>query len=122
MREKVIDGRVLDRVAVGLSGACLVHCVVSLLLVATLTGAGAWFTAPIIHRLGLALALLLGMVALGQGYLAHRALRPALIGAAGIALMALGLVVPHGLPEVCATVAGVSLLALGHLLNSRAHR
>lgn len=110
---------VLDRVAVGLSGLCVLHCVASVVLVSALSVAGDALGDPVFHRVGLGAAMLLAAVALGQGYRAHRALRPALIGVTGVALMALGLVVPHGLAEVIATVAGVTILAAAHLLNTR---
>lgn len=109
----------LDRVAVGLSGLCVLHCVASVVLVSALSVLGDALGDPLIHRVGLAAAMLLAAVALGQGYRAHRAAAPALVGMAGVALMALGLVVSHGLAEVAATVAGVSLLAAAHLLNTR---
>ena len=106
--------------AVGLSGLCVLHCVLSVVLVAALSGFGTFLTDPMIHRLGLAGAVVLGSVALGQGYLMHRAKRPAQVGLVGLMLMALGLVVPHGWAEVAATVAGVSVLAIAHLMNARA--
>lgn len=110
----------LDRMAVGLSGLCVIHCVLSVIFVALLSGAGTFLANPLIHRVGLLGAVLLATFALGQGYMAHRATRPALIGLVGIGLMTLGLFVPHGWAEVAATVAGVSVLAAAHLMNATA--
>lgn len=110
----------LDRMAVGLSGLCVVHCVLSVVLVAALSSAGTFLTDPIIHRVGLLGAVVLAAFALGQGYKKHRAVRPALIGLTGIGLMIVGLFAPHGWVEVAATVAGVSILAVAHLMNARA--
>lgn len=110
----------LDRMAVGLSGLCIVHCVLSVVFVAILSGAGTLLTDPIIHRIGLLGAVMLAALALGQGYMKHRAVRPALIGLSGIGLMIVGLFAPHGWSEVVATVAGVSILAAAHLMNARA--
>jgi MerC mercury resistance protein len=110
----------LDRMAVGLSGLCVLHCVLSVALIAMLSGAGTVLTDPIIHKLGLGGAVILAGVALRQGYLSHGAKMPLGIGLVGLALMALGLVVPHGWPEVAATVAGVTVLAAAHLMNARA--
>ena len=110
----------LDRMAVGLSGLCVVHCLITVVFVALLSGAGTFLTNPLIHRFGLLGAILLAAFALGQGYLSHRALRPAVIGMTGIALMTLGLFAPHGWGEVAATVAGVCVLATAHLMNARA--
>lgn len=109
----------LDRMAVGLSGLCVLHCIASVVLVSLLSALGDVLGDPIIHRAGLAAAMLLAGIALGQGYRTHRALRPALVGMAGVALMALGLVVTHGVAEVAATVVGVMLLAAAHLMNMR---
>lgn len=110
----------LDRMAVGLSGLCVVHCLLSVVFVALLSGAGTFLTNPLIHRFGLFGAIVLAAFALGQGYRSHRALRPALIGVTGIAVMTLGLIVPHGWGEVAATVVGVCVLATAHLMNARA--
>jgi hypothetical protein len=110
----------LDRAAIGLSGLCIVHCVLSVVLVATMTGASSLLADPIIHKVGLVGAIVLGAVALGQGYRRHRATRPLVVGGGGLVLMALGLVVPHGLPEVIVTIVGVTVLALAHLMNVRA--
>ena len=109
----------LDRMAVGLSGLCLVHCVASVVLVSGLAMVGDVLGDPLIHRAGLAGATLLACVALAQGYRAHRAVGPAMLGLCGIALMAFGLVAAHGVAEVAATVIGVTVLAAAHLLNRR---
>lgn len=109
----------LDKVAIGLSGLCVIHCVLSVALVAVLSGSATYLTDPIVHRVGMVGAVLLAAVALRQGYVAHGARRPALLGLAGLTLMAFGLFVPHGWMEVATTVTGVSILALAHLMNVR---
>lgn len=109
----------LDRVAVGLSGLCVLHCIASVVIVSAVSALGDALGDPLIHRVGLAAAVLLASIALGQGYRTHRALFPVLVGLGGIVLMMLGLVVSHGPLEVAATVAGVSMLAIGHLMNGR---
>ena len=110
---------ITDGLAVSLSGLCLVHCVLSLILVPVLAGAAEVLGNPIIHEGGLMLAMLLGALALGQGYLRHRARRPALLGLVGLALMMRALDVPHGGWEAVLTIVGVSVLAVAHLLNAR---
>ena len=109
----------LDRMAVGLSGLCVLHCVLSVVLVSAISVAGDALGNPVIHRVGLFAALVLAAVALGQGYLAHRAVAPALVGLGGVVLMASGLMVGHGMAEVALTIAGVVVLAAAHLLNGR---
>jgi hypothetical protein len=110
----------LDRLAICLSGLCLAHCVGTLLLVATVASAGSVLFAPAFHEIGLALAVLIGAVALGSGVTVHRRPLPIAIGVAGLALMALALTVEHGIGEALLTIAGVALVAIGHHLNRRA--
>jgi hypothetical protein len=112
----------LDRAAIMLSGACVVHCVGSVILLGMLAGSATWLADPAIHRVGLALAAGLGALALVGGVLRHRVRRPLWFGAAGLSAMMLGLVQPHGLGEAVFTVIGVSLLAYAHILNARAWR
>ena len=105
--------------AVGLSGLCVLHCVLSVLLVAALSLSGTFLADPRIHEFGLIGAVLLAAIALRQGYARHRAKGPAIVGLGGLALMTAGLFAPHGWLEVVVTIAGVSVLAFAHLMNSR---
>lgn len=107
----------LDRVAMTLSGLCLVHCLATALLLGTLSTVGGFFGSPLIHEMGLALAIVLGVVALGNGILTHGRFLPPSIGGLGIGMMAAALTLPHGSPELMATMMGVMLLATGHFLN-----
>lgn len=113
------EGR-LDRAGIILSGLCAVHCVTTIAVMALLASVGGTLLHPAIHEIGLGLAVLLGIVALGAGYLRHGRKLPTLIGGAGLAIMALALTLPHGAPEAIATLSGVGLLAFGHHLNRRA--
>lgn len=110
----------LDRIAIGLSTLCAVHCVATIILLGALSSLGHFFTAPIIHEAGLALAVLIGALALGAGIRRHRLLMPSIIGGVGLATMAAGLLVPHGVGEAMTTIIGVSLVAVAHYLNMRA--
>ena len=110
----------LDRAGVVLSGLCAVHCLASIALVSTLGLGSQVLLSPAIHRYGLALAILVGAVTIGIGLRRHGQRAPLVIGSAGLALMAGGLVVPHGLPEAVLTVSGVALVALAHIRNLRA--
>lgn len=109
----------LDRLAIGLSGLCIVHCLATSVLLALMSAAGGVLGSPVFHELGLALAILLGAVALGRGALAHGRLLPTAIGSLGIGVMAGALALPHGAGETLFTIAGVALLATAHLLNHR---
>ena len=110
----------LDRVAIGLSALCAVHCVVTVLLLGALSSLGHFFTSPLIHEIGLALAILVGALALGAGARRHRLLFPLAIGCIGLAVMTSALFVPHGVSESVLTVVGVSFVALAHMFNMRA--
>jgi MerC mercury resistance protein len=113
------NGRI-DRLAIGLSGLCLVHCVASAVLVLMLASAGGLLVDPRIHEFGLALAIMLGALGLGRGIFEHGFLMPSAIGGIGLGTMAGSLTFPHGAEEVVISVFGVLVLALGHDLNRRA--
>jgi len=109
----------LDRVGITLSGLCLVHCVLGLMLVTVLGIGGEWLLNPEIHRVGLALAIGIGVVTIGLGVARHGRMGPLVLGIAGLSLMAVGLLVDHGVKEAALTIGGVILLASGHILNLR---
>jgi hypothetical protein len=109
----------LDRIAMGISGLCLVHCVATTVLLAVISSAGGLLN-PTIHEVGLTLAIGFGIIALGKGVMSHGYMAPAIVGAFGIGIMAGALSLPHGDFEIFWTLVGVSLVALGHDLNRRA--
>jgi hypothetical protein len=110
----------MDRMAITLSGLCLVHCLASAVLVALLASAGGILLHPAVHEVGLFLAIGLGILALGRGVVEHGFMMPAAIGGLGLGVMAGALSLPHGDSEVLYTILGVAILALGHDLNRRA--
>jgi hypothetical protein len=107
----------LDRLAMGLSGLCLVHCVATAVLLGLLASAGGFLGQPIIHEVGLSLAMIIGAFALGRGILDHGFMMPSAVGALGLGVMAGALSLPHDGREPVYTVFGVMILALGHRLN-----
>ena len=111
-----ITGR-LDRLAMGLSGLCVVHCVATAVLLGLLASAGGFLGQPIFHEVGLTLSMIVGAFALGKGILEHGFLLPSAMGAMGLGVMAGALSLPEGGHEPFYTVAGVMILALGHRLN-----
>ncbi len=113
-----IDSRI-DRIAMGISGLCLVHCVATTVLLTLISSAGALLD-PRIHEIGLALAIGMGVIALGRGIATHGYMMPAVVGAFGLGIMAGALSLPHGGFEIFWTLIGVALVALGHDLNRRA--
>ena len=109
----------LDRAGILLSGLCALHCVLGIVVVSLLGLGGQMLFDPVIHEVGLALAIFVGAVTLGLGVLRHGRLAPLAIGAAGLALMAGGLAVDHGVNEALLTIAGVVLVAAAHIRNLR---
>ncbi len=110
----------LDRLAIGLSGLCLVHCLATAVVLGLVASAGELLGAPVVHEVGLMLAMLLGAVALGRGVFEHGFVLPGAVGALGLGVMAGALRLPHDGSEAAFTIVGVGLLALGHRLNSLA--
>ena len=107
----------LDRIAIGLGGLCMVHCLATAVVIGLVASASGMLGAPWIHELGLTAAMVLGAVALGRGVLIHGFLMPWAIGWLGLGAMAGALTMPHDGSEALYTIVGVALLALGHQLN-----
>ena len=109
----------LDRVGLTLSCLCAVHCVATLVVVAGVGVGGSFLLNPAIHRVGLALAMLIVAVAIGAGVLRHRQPAPFVIAMTGLSFMGGALGAPHGLDEAALTIVGVALVATAHVLNVR---
>ena len=120
MFERVESGGFFDRLAIGLSGLCLVHCLATSVFIALLASAGGLLVSPIIHEAGLTAAIVLGIVALGRGVWEHGFMMPSAVGGLGLGVMAGSLTLPHSTTETIYTMIGVAILALGHDLNRRA--
>ena len=111
---------ILDRMAIGLSGLCLVHCLATSVLIAMVASAGGLLGSPMIHEFGLTFAIAFGTVALGRGIWVHGFMMPSAVGGLGLGVMGGALSLPHGPSEIVYTMIGVAFLALGHDLNRRA--
>ena len=107
----------LDRMAIGLSGLCLVHCLATAVLLALVASAGGILGSPLVHEVGLGLAMIMGAIALGRGIMEHGYTMPSAVGGLGLGVMAGALTMPHNGTEALYTVVGVAVLALGHRLN-----
>jgi hypothetical protein len=101
----------------GLSGLCLVHCLATAIMLGLLASAGGFLGQPIIHEVGLSLAMILGTIALGRGAMEHGFVLPTAVGAMGLGVMAGALTLHEGGNEPLFTMVGVGILALGHRLN-----
>lgn len=117
---RAVRNGVLDRLAIGLSGLCLVHCLASTVFLALLASAGGLLVSPLFHEIGLTLAILMGIFALGRGISEHGFMMPSAVGGLGLGVMIGALTLPHGGMEIVYTMVGVAILALGHDLNRRA--
>lgn len=111
----------LDRIAVGLSALCGLHCIATSLLVGVMASLGTVLESPLIHEGGLALAILLGALSLGAGALRHGSMLPVAIGSLGLGVMAGALSHHHSPMEAVYTLIGVGILSLGHFLNRGHH-
>jgi hypothetical protein len=116
----VIRSGGIDRLAIGVSGFCLVHCVASAVMIAVLASAGGVLLDPVFHEVGMMVALVLGVLGLGRGIRRHGFMLPAVIGSLGLGVMAGALTLEHGGVTTIYSIAGVLILALGHDLNRRA--
>lgn len=122
MASKPLSTGRLDRLAMGLSGLCAVHCVATAVLLGLLASAGGLLGKPIIHEVGLSLAMLLGAIALGRGIREHGFVLPSAVGVAGLVIMAYAMSLHESGYEPAFTILGVLVLALGHRLNILAKR
>ena len=112
----------LDRAGITLSALCVVHCLATIVLVSALGLGGELLADPIIHEVGLALAMIVAAVAIGIGALRHRRAVPFVTAMTGLTFMGGALAVPHSYNEAILTIIGVALVSLGHVLNLRACR
>ncbi len=112
----------LDKAGIWLSALCVAHCLTSAIVVTALASFGGVFLSHWVHEVGLAIAIVLGAVALGQGAIRHGYIAPFGVGCFGLGMMAGALSLPESMHdyELAATLAGVMVLALGHDLNGRA--
>jgi hypothetical protein len=112
----------LDRAGIVLSGLCAIHCILGVFFVGFLGLGGEVLLSPEVHRVGLGLAVVVGVISLGFGVVRHGRVGPLVIGGLGLALMATAIVVGHGLAESVLTIFGVALVAFAHIRNlHRAH-
>ena len=104
----------------GLSGLCAVHCVATAVLLGLVASAGGLLGKPIIHEVGLSLAMVLGAIALGRGIREHGFVLPSFVGVIGLSIMAYAMTLHETGYEPAFTILGVAVLALGHRLNMMA--
>lgn len=109
----------IDRLGILLSSLCALHCAASIALVMVLGASGAVLLNPAIHKVGLVVAALTAMVAIGVGTLRHRRVMPAALATGGLSFLGAAVVAGHGLDELLLTAIGLVLVAAAHLVNLR---
>lgn len=109
-----------DQLAIALSGLCLVHCLISTVALASIASVGSLLLSPVIHEVGLVLAIGFALITLIVGVITHGYMMPFAVGCFGLGIMAGALAAAHDGTEVLATMIGVAVVALGHDLNRRA--
>ncbi len=120
--------RLADLTGLVLSFACLIHCLALPLLLLLAPALSRWVALPEgVHAVILLLALPAAAIAMRDGWRRHRRIMPAILAAAGLGLLALGLSAHEGWiaaadPEAAdrlLTSAGALTLAAAHLVNWR---
>lgn len=124
--------KLADLAGLTLSATCLVHCLALPLLLLLAPALGHWIALPEwTHAAILTLALPAAFVAMRGGWHRHRRAAPMLIAAAGLTLLALGLVAHEGglagvdpeAADLLLTSTGALMLAAAHIANWRlSHR
>jgi hypothetical protein len=114
---------VWDSIAIGASFTCLVHCLALPMLIALLPAWSKFLdVSESFHLWVLVLAAPVSLTVLLRAARGKPGYPPLRIGIAGLAIMALGLLVEGEVLEAIVTSIGASLLAFGHILNWRARR
>jgi hypothetical protein len=117
---KASAGNWLDTLGIGVSLACLVHCLALPVLIAFLPAWSAWLDLPeALHVWLLAFAAPFSLSVLLRGARNGSGFAPLCVGFAGLVVMAMGLAVRDVLIEPLVTSVGAVLLAVGHLMNWR---
>ena len=111
----------VERAAVGASALCLIHCAGLPLLLAALPTLSSLIPIPeSFHVWVLAFAVPTSALALATGWRHHRRAYPLMIGAVGLALLAIGaLLLLGGRWETPVTIMGSLCLASAHIANWR---
>lgn len=116
---------ILDKVAVGLSGLCLLHCLLLPFVVAVLPFLGQ-IGNDHFHAEMLLFVVPVSVIALGVGYRRHHRAAVLVFGAAGLIILAIGGTYVHDtygeMADRAMTVTGSIILAFTHFKNFRLAR
>lgn len=120
--QRLLSDDLVEGTAISASFLCLLHCLaLPLLLLALPAIAEAFVRSELFHIAVAALVVPAAVLAFTLGYRRHRALAPAMLGAAGVAcvVIALAPALEDSLSADLLTAAGSLLLIAGHLINWR---
>lgn len=111
----------LDGVGVGISGLCILHCLLLPLIIALAPVWSSWLALPEdLHVWLLAMALPFSGIVLWRASKRYTRTKASLgLGVAGLALMSAGIFIEREIAEVAVTTAGAILVAIAHLRNWR---
>jgi len=107
-----------DDMAVVCSGACMVHCLLTPMVIGFGTAGllGEWLSSEWVHQLMLVPVVLLALLSLPSSYKKHKNQWPLWLGALGISTMVSALLGPETM-ETWITLSGGLLLVTAHLWN-----
>ncbi len=114
-----------DKIGIGLSSLCMIHCLATPLLFLLLPAVGAAYLdgSEGFHWVMASIVLPVALLAFLRGYSHHRRARVLALGFAGVALLyaalALHETIQSSVPHTLMTIAGSALLLTGHALNWR---
>lgn len=120
--------RLADLTGIVLSFTCLIHCLALPLALLLAPALSRWIALPEgVHAAILLLALPAAAIAMKDGWRRHRRIMPAVLAAAGLGLLALGLsahegwiaAADPGAADRLLTSVGALTLAAAHLVNWR---
>ncbi len=120
--EKAHIQKVLDRVAISVSALCMLHCLITpLLLVAIPVISSTFLAEELFHKVLVAFVLPVSLIALFLGCRRHRDSVVLILGSIGLFFLVTVALVGHELlgelGEKIATVVSGAILAVGHFRN-----
>jgi len=119
-KSSAVRKNALDGLAIGVSAACMVHCLALPALIALLPAWSAWLDVPEeFHLWVLLFALPFSLAVLVRAAGKRLWYAPLWLGIAGLAVMALGLAFHDSAAEPVITSLGAVMLAGGHIMNWR---
>lgn len=108
----------MDWIGIGLSGACLIHCLALPIFISALPLLGAVSHNPYFHRILAAFILPIAVFAFWKGYLRHKNKSLLFTGSFGAVLIVLAIQIdPDGHKSLWITVLGSLSLLMSHLRN-----